>query len=763
MKSAKAVWNGEVVAESNHCIVVEGNFYFPPESVHMKYLVKSELSTHCPWKGDAVYYSLKVGGKTNKDCVWAYEDCSEQANRIKNYFAFWNGVDIVTQTDEEREAELAAKILSLQKHTQEAAPEQLIETFKKSLAAFGEEYLTLTLPTQFVHDMSFFNFSNSNDACFRMDHEWKIVQTNPTFSWTFSHWSDCIGLSLEEFLLKVDIIDGPDIENFLKKLKSHGWANIPIIKVQKETESIYFSFAIAITKHGELEELSGLQCQLTNITKEVELSKDLSSSQTHMRRLLDGLNEGLFYFDDTGSISNERSKMLSAILPESDSICEVGQLFEKFSQTDQGSIKACIDLLWPKEEDDSFFSDFESTISMLPKKTIVNNGENIRNIRFEYKPLYCEKGLKLERILVMTIDETEALKDHQQAIFQAERVKKVTKAAINFEAYQDFTDESDTIFSRVDETFNQKKTEDLTQLKRDLHTLKGSIGIYSFAIIASKIHSLEEDILEGKLSLDFQGVKENWKQIRADWKNQTDDIAKVLGKESDEQIIEIEKQKLNQLSDYLTNKNDFRALEIISSFDKAPLSKIMKKYESYLQTLSKKIEDKQVHFAFTEGSEDVTYKEIQQIDGALVHIFRNCLDHGIEENYIRAGEGKSEYGTLTLSLKRTAAQLLELQISDDGRGIDGEKLALKALESGVWDQKTFDSANAQDRIELIFAPSLSSKDEASEISGRGVGMDAVKKILEDLGGGIRISSTKGKGTTFLIIFPALKTPAMKAA
>lgn len=90
----KAVWNNEVIAESDKCEIVEGNYYFPPESVRQKFLKKSRTHTTCPWKGKASYYDVVVKGETNKDAAWYYPNPSPAANQIKNFVAFWKGVKI---------------------------------------------------------------------------------------------------------------------------------------------------------------------------------------------------------------------------------------------------------------------------------------------------------------------------------------------------------------------------------------------------------------------------------------------------------------------------------------------------------------------------------------------------------------------------------------------------------------------------------------------------------------------------------------------
>ena len=91
---AKAVWNGATIAESDNFELVEGNVYFPPESVKREFLKSSDTQTHCPWKGDASYYTLVVNGEENQDAAWFYPAPFEKATHIKDHVAFWKGVTV---------------------------------------------------------------------------------------------------------------------------------------------------------------------------------------------------------------------------------------------------------------------------------------------------------------------------------------------------------------------------------------------------------------------------------------------------------------------------------------------------------------------------------------------------------------------------------------------------------------------------------------------------------------------------------------------
>ncbi|MBR8828206.1 MAG: DUF427 domain-containing protein [Gomphosphaeria aponina SAG 52.96 = DSM 107014] len=91
---AKAIWNGAVLAESNNCEIVEGNYYFPPDSINQQYFKESNTHTNCFWKGEASYYTIEVEGKENQDAAWYYPRPQAKAKNIQDYVAFWRGVEV---------------------------------------------------------------------------------------------------------------------------------------------------------------------------------------------------------------------------------------------------------------------------------------------------------------------------------------------------------------------------------------------------------------------------------------------------------------------------------------------------------------------------------------------------------------------------------------------------------------------------------------------------------------------------------------------
>lgn len=91
----KAIWNNQIIAQSNETVVIENNHYFPPTAIHKAFFKSSDTTTNCPWKGQASYYTLEVNGAKNKDAAWFYPQTSHAAKPIEGYVAFWKGVEVV--------------------------------------------------------------------------------------------------------------------------------------------------------------------------------------------------------------------------------------------------------------------------------------------------------------------------------------------------------------------------------------------------------------------------------------------------------------------------------------------------------------------------------------------------------------------------------------------------------------------------------------------------------------------------------------------
>ncbi|MBD8545714.1 chemotaxis protein CheA [Sphingomonas sp. CFBP 8760] len=143
---------------------------------------------------------------------------------------------------------------------------------------------------------------------------------------------------------------------------------------------------------------------------------------------------------------------------------------------------------------------------------------------------------------------------------------------------------------------------------------------------------------------------------------------------------------------------------------------------------------------------------IELLRDPLVHIIRNAVDHGIEPPALRHALGKREAGRLLVSARQTGNQIV-LEVTDDGRGIDVDRLVAKAAAAGLHSEAKLAAMTERQRLELIFAPGLSSRDTATAISGRGVGMDVVRANIEQIGGRIALRNRPGAGLTIELQVP----------
>ncbi len=180
-----------------------------------------------------------------------------------------------------------------------------------------------------------------------------------------------------------------------------------------------------------------------------------------------------------------------------------------------------------------------------------------------------------------------------------------------------------------------------------------------------------------------------------------------------------------------------------------PIGSTFSKFKRLVRDLSGSL-GKEIAF-LTEGAETELDKTvIEKLNDPLVHLIRNCIDHGIETPDARAAAGKPRQGTILLSALHAGANVL-IRIKDDGAGIDREAVLNKAVEKGLVAPDA--ALSEKETFALIFAPGFSTAEKVTSVSGRGVGMDVVKRSIDALQGSIEIASRKGAGTTITLKIP----------
>ncbi|NMM62308.1 chemotaxis protein CheA [Clostridium sp. P21] len=190
--------------------------------------------------------------------------------------------------------------------------------------------------------------------------------------------------------------------------------------------------------------------------------------------------------------------------------------------------------------------------------------------------------------------------------------------------------------------------------------------------------------------------------------------------------------------------------DIVMSIRMVPVSMTFHKMNRIVRDMSKKL-NKEVELEIIGEETEVDKNIIDHLSDPLMHLIRNSLDHGLEDKETRIKNGKDEKGKITLEARSEGGDVW-IVVKDDGKGMDRKKILKKAKENGLL-TKNENELTDKEVFSFILLPGFSTKEKVTEFSGRGVGMDVVKKNLESIGGTISIDSTLGKGTTMVIKIP----------
>jgi two-component system chemotaxis sensor kinase CheA len=182
-----------------------------------------------------------------------------------------------------------------------------------------------------------------------------------------------------------------------------------------------------------------------------------------------------------------------------------------------------------------------------------------------------------------------------------------------------------------------------------------------------------------------------------------------------------------------------------------PVEQLFRRFPRVVRDVAKSC-GKEVNLVITGQDTDLDKSILDMLAEPLAHLVRNAVDHGIESPAERINDGKPAHGTVTLDAYHQGNQIV-IEVTDDGRGIDRDKITAKAIERGLLKASDAALLGEADINDLIFHPGLSTAEQVTAISGRGVGMDVVKTVLEKLKGTVSIKTTPGKGTTFYLKVP----------
>ncbi|WP_291637573.1 ATP-binding protein, partial [Clostridium sp.] len=474
------------------------------------------------------------------------------------------------------------------------------------------------------------------------------------------------------------------------------------------------------------------------------VNKSLDNKNIKLKNIFNNVGQGFLTFGSDLRIQNEYS-------------LECEKLFNGFITGETLS-----SLLNPKDMNMQNFIDdlltkiFNSSkyhkkiyIPLLPEEVTINN----RVINLSYKVVKNEVNENIIMVIITDITEKrllEKLMDEERSI-----LKMVVKTMMNRDdfkelvvAYKDFASHS----------FKEARTEDSERMLRQIHTFKGNFSQYMMVNLVPKLDELENKLYEKKDEFNINQIDN---AELNNWLEQDLNVLEIfVGKDfiKEGEIFYIEKEKLieieKKIEESLNRKESRVILPLIKSLRYKSVKDLLKTYPDYVMQLGERLSKNILPFNITGDNVMVDTSNYQEVFKSLVHIFRNSVDHGIETEDERLNKGKDQIGNIQCVVK-DLKEKFQIIISDDGRGINVDALEQKCIKEGICTKEELNTLSGIQKFELIYKDGLTTKEDATYISGRGVGLSAVKQYVSEARGIIDIESEKDRGTVCTITLPKL--------
>jgi two-component sensor histidine kinase/HPt (histidine-containing phosphotransfer) domain-containing protein len=517
----------------------------------------------------------------------------------------------------------------------------------------------------------------------------------------------------------------------------------------------------------------------------------LSISLLPISNLMHNMRQAVFSIDKSlkviSPVSNHSSKVFNQDIVEKNFL---NILFEQKELRGESATKTnfALGTIFGGDEVQWILSE-----SKLPSLIVLKTGEGNKAVskvlKLTYTPLWSKLDT-VENIMIVAEDVTE-LERYRKDAQKKEREIDIVKALIEMhrEDIEPYLIENKIKLAECRQLL-QILDKDIDKTSRELlfrilHTLKGNARVYGFDNLSELFHSTEAAVVELSEMLDSEDsfITEPVRQIIENLANAEIALAfafkianKIYGisnpymrpngtantdKNDLKQTVEVPLEMMNILKNHLDEMGkgsvtgqEFLTQKIQTIFGillNLPLKTMCLKLLPMVQDLAIGLE-KDVEFSVRGDEVYLNKEKSYSLRDALVHLIRNAMDHGIETAAERAKLNKNAKSLLEIQCHKDDTQI-HVCVRDDGRGINSQLLVEKALSKGLIKEVEVPAMTEEDKIGLIFRPGFSTKDQASMTSGRGVGMDAVKNIIEKMGGNIKVKTEVNKGTEFNISFP----------
>lgn len=467
-----------------------------------------------------------------------------------------------------------------------------------------------------------------------------------------------------------------------------------------------------------------------------ERTKDLKDANTYITAILESLSQGLFVIRPDGKCSDLYTKSCLSIFGSEPKDKHFSSLIDKKNHS---SIDKWIEITFSQK------MPFSSCTPLGPSHFELGHlgDKNFKHIKLEYYPLVLDD--ELSGIVVSATDITQELILKEDINNKEAYIHKVMQFVLNKDEIKNLTAEANSLINEIIEAQDYIGFTDRALMI--FHTINGGFAMYSFLDIQKYAIECEDYI---QLNRDKDNINKEIKaraRFARDLINQS--INELETKFANNNLTSFSKEDISYLENELLAKGEEGKVILQNFLEKKSVSSLFAPYPKLVKKISKDLNKPMKELVIPESSYRVEPQKIQELSNALVHIFKNSLDHGIEVSSQRIKAGKEEQGEIKLDIN-TQEDIVHIKISDDGAGLD-----LKAIRSKLertYSKNDLDKLTKEELMAKIFDPNISTRETVSQYSGRGIGMSAVKEAVDKLHGNINVYSNENQGTTFHISF-----------
>jgi len=550
--------------------------------------------------------------------------------------------------------------------------------------------------------------------------------------------------------------------------------------------------------------------------KVAQRTAELSEINKEIKDILDNMSQAIFTIDSGLNFNSQHSRFAYNIFGDIE-FAEKSILDVLFSDEEQTNNRKNM-LAWLNKVFENSYVRWEDMEALQPVRevSIKTNSSNEKNgpkyIKIDFQPItdifapeYKEKVTKV-MVIVQDVTEKKILelemekkeKEYKDNINQIIEVIKMDE-----ELFQDYINECKENLANFEPKLialkdDKHNMEIIDELFRIMHTIKGNAKIFKLERISGEAHSIESifsEIRKGQREMDDELLNETFKKldhfnslfnesleiynkITAGKNADLGRVHSIEQEKEDSEVIKVKVQEISRLTELIKKADRLlsedsskvegkkermekvKAIEDIfketeeqlKAMSKVSISRLFVRFPRMVRDISMEL-GKKARLIIKGDNFEIDKNIYEKISDPLVHILRNSIDHGLEIPQERIQLGKPEEGTVELSTKLTDSEL-QLEIIDDGQGLDIDKIKAKAVKNGLIPPEEALNMKNDEAINLIFLPGFSTNERVTNISGRGVGMDVVKTSIEEsLKGSIVLESKKNQGLKITLKIP----------